>query len=354
MKHTFFIGLALTGFFLLSCSQEKKDAETQTPVVRIDTVAAMGQYAALQYPGRVVPAREVNASFKVAGTLRKVFVEEGQQVRAGQVLAEIDPVDYQVQLSATEAEYAQIKADAERVIGLYEEGGTTASNYDKARYGLQQIEAKLQNHRNQLAYTRIYAPFSGRIQTKWFEGGETVSAGMPIVSVLSDGHLEVEVNLPATSYMHRQEFSSYSCMLDVMPDTPLALQPISILPRANANQLYTMRLRLGEGLERVAPGMSAWVTIHTTDSLSGQMSVPSTALVEEGGHSYLYRYTPESGMVRRVSVSVERLHTDGTAVVSGALHPGELVVSSGAHHLKDGLKVDLLAPISKTNVGGLL
>ena len=87
-------------------------------VVRIDTVRAPEGAVELQYPGHVVAATEANVSFKVAGTLKRVLVSEGDYVKAGQLIAEIDPVDYKVQLSATEAEYAQIKADAERVMGL--------------------------------------------------------------------------------------------------------------------------------------------------------------------------------------------------------------------------------------------
>jgi len=346
--------VVLVAVLFSACKKAQNAQQEQVPVVKIATVSATRSGGELQYPGRVVSAQEVNASFKVSGTLKKVYVEEGQRVRAGQILAEIDPTDYQVQLSATEAEYAQIKAEAGRVMGLYEEGGTTASNYDKARYGLKQIEAKLQNHRNQVAYTRIYAPFSGTVQTRWFEGGETVSAGMPIVSVLSDAKLEVELNLPATSYMQRDKFSRYSCEMDVLPDHRMELQPISVLPKANANQLYTMRLRLMDGADKVAPGMSAWVTIQMADSMETEVCVPTTAMLEDGGQVFVYRITEKTGRVKRIPVSVERLHTDGTAVVKGDLHQGDQVVSSGVHHLKDGIKVEPLASISDTNVGGML
>lgn len=323
-------------------------------MVRIDTAVTAGMGRVLQFPGRVVASSEANVSFRVAGPLRRVYAQEGKRVAAGQLLAELDPTDYKVQLSATEAEYSQVKAEAERVIALYGEDGTTASNYDKARYGLQQIEAKLQNHRNQLAYTRIYAPFSGVVQKCYFENGETVAAGMPIVSILSNEKLEVEVNLPAISYMHIDKFLSYSCKLDVLPETVIPLQLISVLPKANANQLYTLRLRIANRDPHLAPGMSAWVTIQTSGDGLDQVSVPSTALVEEDGKSFLYRYSESDGIVRCVPVSLQTLHTDGKADVSGSLQPGDLIVSSGAHHLKDGQRVKLLAPVSKTNVGGML
>ena len=339
---------------LSSCGRTEKTSAEREAVVRIDTVKAPADMIELQYPGRVVASTEANLSFKVAGMLKRVSVSEGDQVKAGQVLAEIDPVDYEVQLSATEAEYAQIKADAERVMGLYQEGGTTASNYDKARYGLKQIEAKLQNHRNQLGYTRLTAPFSGRIQKCYFSGGENVSAGLPILKMVSGDALEVEVNLPAVSYLSRESFRNYSCTFGVLPGIRVPLTLIGILPQANANQLYTMRLAMPQKAGRVAPGMSAWVSIHMADSTNIGMSIPSTALVEENGKSYVYTYSTSDSKVQRVPVEVRMLHTDGTAEVVGNLTIGHLVVSSGVHHLHDGQKVRMLTPVSKTNVGGLL
>lgn len=353
-KITLYI-LSLTALMMAACGQKKQDSTENTPTVKIDTVKNAQGEGLLQYPGKVVPAKEVNMSFKVAGQLKRVYVGEGDRVSAGQLVAELDATDYEIQLSATEAEHAQIKADAERVMGLYEEGGTTASNYDKARYGLQQINAKLENHRNQVAYTKIYAPFSGYVQKRYFDGGETVAAGMPIVSVMGTGNLEVEVNLPATSYVNRESFTQFQCSMDVLPDETLPLQLISILQKANSNQLYTMRLKLQEnGNEKVAPGMSAWVTILTNDSTMNQMRVPTTSLVEEDGATFVYLFNSKDNSVKRSAVKMCTLHTDGTAVVEGSLHVGDLVVSSGVHHIEEGMKVKAIEPVSKTNVGGLL
>lgn len=355
MNYKVFLSIlpALLPLFV-SCNHKTEQKADEEAVVRIDTVRVPEGAVELQYPGHVVAATEANVSFKVAGTLKRVLVSEGDYVKAGQLIAEIDPVDYKVQLSATEAEYAQIKADAERVMGLYQDGGTTASNYDKARYGLQQIEAKLQNHRNQLAYTRLVAPFSGRVQKRYFMGGENVSAGLPIMKILSDNALEMEINLPAVSYLNRDKFNSYSCTFDVLPGVRVPLTLIGISPEANANQLYTMRLALPKQSGRVAPGMSSWVSIVMTDSIGAVSCVPTTALVEQDNKAFVYAYKQSAGKVSQVPVSVQTLHTDGTVEVVGDIKPGDLVVSTGVHHLKDGQKVRLMAPVSKTNIGGLL
>ncbi len=352
-KHIILI-MGLLSLVFVSCGKQQEQSDKSVPVVRVDSVKSLRTGTVLQFPGRVVSAADANLAFKVAGTLRHVYVEEGSHVRAGQLVAELDDTDYKVQLNATKAEYAQIKADAERVIALYKEGGTTASNYDKARFGLEQIEAKLQHHTNQLKYTRIYAPYAGQVQQVLFKGNETVAAGMPVISLVGSQTPEVEVNLPASSYVNRDNFAGYECSLDVLPEKQIPLSLISILPQANANQLYTMRLRMKENNRQIAPGMSAWVSIYVHEGANSEVSIPVTALVEKDGKADVFVYNSTSETVKRVPVDIVRLHTDGSVEVTGNVTVGSQVVSAGAHHIKDGQKVSLVPPMSETNVGGLL
>lgn len=149
---------------LLVCSCGSRQAvEEKVTSVRLFTVENSGTVSVQDFPGQVVAAEEVNLAFKVGGTLMHVYVEEGDKVKKGELVAEMDSRDYQVQLDATEAEYMRIKSEADRVIALYADSVSTADAYDKARYGLKQIAAKYENARNQLADTKIYAPFDGYV-----------------------------------------------------------------------------------------------------------------------------------------------------------------------------------------------
>ena len=217
-------------FLFISCGRTT-DTSTSIPKVKIDTVAQASERIYLQFPGKVKAAQDVNLAFRVSGTIRKIYVKEGSRVRAGQLLADLDPTDYQVQLDATEAQYRQIKAEAERVIALYEDQGTTPNDYDKAVYGLKQITAKYKHHKDELAYTRLYAPFDGYIQSKLFEAHETVGAGMPVLSMIGNGLPEVVINLPANEYINRDKFSDYSCTFDLYPDRTYPLKLISVTPK---------------------------------------------------------------------------------------------------------------------------
>ena len=241
MKQIYLILTGISLILLSSCTQRTQEAKGYQ-TVKIDTIVSADKQTFLQFPGKVKAAQDISLAFRVSGTISKIHVKDGTRVQEGQLLAELDPTDYQVQLDATEAEYQQIKAEAERVMALYKDNGTTPNANDKAVYGLKQITAKYKHHKDQLAYTRLYAPFNGYVQKRLFEAHETIGAGMPVLSMISSGTPEVEINLPAAEYIRRDLFDNYHCTFDIYPGETYPLKLISVTPKANANQLYTMRL----------------------------------------------------------------------------------------------------------------
>lgn len=349
-----FVPAALLIWLMLSSScADRKPAETGMANVRVVTVEDAGESAVQEFPGRVKASEEVDMAFKVSGTLKRILVDEGSRVSAGQLVAEMDPRDLQVQLAAVQAEYQSVKSEAERVIALYADSACTAYEYDKARYGLEQITAKYDNAKNQLADTKIYAPFNGIVQKRYYDPATVVAAGMPVLSVVSGDRLEMEINLPASVYVDRDRIESFYAMFDFIPDRKIPLTLISIAPKANANQLYAVRLSIpGNVSPMPSPGMNAMVGVRMEGASDGKTEIPSSAVFEKDGASHVWVY--DGTAVRQRDVAVERLHTDGMAVISAGLSSGEQVVASGVHKLSDGQKVKPLAAESATNIGGLL
>jgi len=206
--------LSIWLLLLNSSCHSKRTESTDKTNVKLVMVKNAGPSSVQEFPGRVKAAEEVNMAFKISGTLMNVYVEEGSRVNRGQLIAEIDPRDYRVQLDATEAEYMKVKSEAERVISLYDDSVSTADAYDKARFGLRQITAKYENARNQLADTKIYAPFNGYVQKRLFDPPTVVAAGMPVVTLVSEGKQEIEINIPASTYIHRHEMMSFHASFD--------------------------------------------------------------------------------------------------------------------------------------------
>ncbi len=349
-----FVSFALT-ILLAGCKSKQESEKIQ--YVKTAVAESAGESSNISYPGKTKSADEVNVSFRVSGPISSIYVKEGDRVSKGQVIATMDPRDYQTQLSATEAEYQGVKADAERIIAMYKEGNTTASNYDKARFGLEQITQKLSNHRNQLADTKLVSPISGYVKQVLHEGGETVSAGMPIVSMFGSNTVEVEINVSAFDYINRDRLNNVSCTFDVLPGEEYPLTVKSISPEANASQLYTVRLGFKDkyDTEKITPGMSAMVYVNfSKDSVNTNVNIPATAILNENDRTTVFVYDCKTGTVKNREVIVDQLHTDGTAEISFGLQEGETIVSAGVHSITDGQKVKPLPKPSKTNIGGLL
>lgn len=346
-----FMGLLL----LNSSCDNRKTEERKVANVRLFTVMNASTTVVQDFPGRVVAAEEVNLAFKVSGTLMNVAVEEGSRISKGQLIAEMDSRDYQVQLNATEAEYMRIKSEAERVIALYEDSVSTADDYDKARYGLKQVAAKYDNARNQLKDTKIYAPFNGYVQKRFFDPPTVVTAGMPVVSIVSEGRQEIEINIPASTYLRRKEIVSFTSSFDFLPEESVKLHLISISPKANANQLYTVRLAIPEKLSvQPSPGMNAMVNVVFNDTVNQKTEIPSSALFRKGGNTYVWVYDEKEGKIGQRGVTVERLDTKGNAVVTQGISAGERIVVVGVNKLVDRQAVKPVITESKTNIGGLL
>ncbi len=343
--------LALGAVTSVSCSTRQTGGQ-KIMYVKADTVRVSGEATPLAYPGKVKASEEVNLSFQVAGKLKRIYAGDGAVVGKGQLVAELDDRDYRVQLEAVEAEYKSVKADAERVIKLYKEGVTTASNYDKARFGLKQIEAKYENCKNQLNDTKIYSPFSGKIQKHYYDAPAVVGAGMPVLCIVSDESLEVQINVPAREYSSIGRDCRFEASFGFLEESSVPLSYIGISPKANANQLYGVRLAIDGGDAAVAPGMNAMVKVYPKGAKSGGLAVPAGAVFSDGGNSCVWILS--DGAVAKRKVEVGELREDGTVTVLCGIAQGEVIVTAGVHKLVEGQVVKILPKVASTNVGGLL
>jgi RND family efflux transporter MFP subunit len=349
--------ISLCGLLLAAagCRQQKERKEI-VKTVKVHTAATYGEKQVVSFPGKVKAAAEIDLAFRISGPIAKINATEGQFVRKGQVLAEMDSRDYAIQLSATEAEYKQIKAEAERIIKLHEKQSVSENDYDKAVSGLQQITARYNAHKNALSDTKLRAPFDGYIQKRYFDRNETINAGMPVFAIISAEMPEVEINIPAVEFIQRDLFDSYSCYSELYPGRTFPLELISINRKANLNQLYTVRLRFGgESLpSKPSPGMTVMVAIQFKPEGDAQVSIPLTALFEIDHTPAVWVYDEERQTVNARTIRISEILTNGALIVSDGLNAGERVVSAGVHSLSDGEKVKLLPPATATNVGGLL
>lgn len=347
-----FIWILLAASMLLSCGDKQvKESKPRT----VKTTVAVSDSAAVEkfYPGKVLPLAESNLSYRIAGPIEKIKVKVGQHVKKGDVLAVMDQRDYKIQFSATEAEYKQIKAQADRAMELYRRGSASKSDYDKAYYGLKQITAKYNAHKNSLADTELKAPYSGYITKINFQEKETVGAGMPVISLISDEGTMMEIFIPASDFVRLEDMVDFTATIDAYPGLSFPLELMDVARKANLNQLFSVKFKIDLTSEVVpVPGMSSSVKIKYRSSNSNTVKIPYSAVFTEANVGFVWVY--DGGKVHKRQVQVYNVDRNGTATVTSGLKEGEVVITAGVHYLKDGMQVRLLPQPSPSNVGNIL
>lgn len=306
-------------------------------------------------PGRIREEAEFNLAFRVGGPISNITVREGDYVRAGQLVAQMDRRDYEIQLNAAQAQHEQIQAEAERIIELYNRNSVSVNDYDKAVSGLKMVEAKLENARQQLNDTRLVAPVSGYIQRINFRQDEIVEAGMPVVTLLDVSQYQVDVDIPVSIYTRRGDILSFSGVVPPMLNDTLDLRLLGISRKANQNQLYRMNLGICNGNEKdLAPGMDVMVEVIFRNKAELLACVPITAVFNKEAGAFVWVYDSASQTVSRREVATGKLAGEGRIYVMSGLQPGEQVVVAGVSLIRENETVEPLEPVSETNVGGLL
>lgn len=325
------------------------------PYVKTQLPQPLGQVDESVFTGVVKEAATVNLSFKTAGQILRIHVREGQRVAMGDLIAELDPKDYRLQLQATEAQHAQVKAEVSRVEEMYKQKAVSGNDYEKACAGLSMLEAKLQADKNMLAYTRLTAPFAGFVDALSFKEFEVVDAGMAVATLVDMSRLTVDIAIPASLYVRKDRFATFSCTADVLPSEVYALNMESVTPKADANQLYKLRLQLAPSKDcRLAAGMNVQVHIRYTAGEQGAWSLPAGAVFADGDSSYVWVLNEATSTVNKRRVTLAGVDGEYGVAVESGVNATDKVVVAGVHKLTENQAVRVLPEPSAANVGGLL
>lgn len=347
---------ALLGCLAGGCAD--KAGGTFTRSVMLTRPVRLGAESVKQLSGVVQERHDIDLGFKTAGQIEAIAVKEGDYVRKGQLIARLDTADYRLGVEALEIQCRQLEDEVARTERLYRSKSVSANDYEKALAGLRQLKVQLQANRNKLAYTSLYAPTDGYVQSVNFAPAEMVDAGTPVVNLVDVRRLEVETELPADLYLQRSRFGRITCRPPFGGTEELPVKLASITPKADGNQLYRMKLAFeGTPDARLSAGMNIGVTLHIAGSDSASagagFALPLHAVVQQEGQTYVWVLQPDSTVCRR-RVTCSGIGRTGQAVVTAGLDGSEQVVKAGVDALLEGEKVRPMETESETNVGGLI
>ncbi|HXV59222.1 MAG TPA: efflux RND transporter periplasmic adaptor subunit [Vicinamibacteria bacterium] len=335
---------------LAACAAEQT-AEVKELVRPVKTLVVGGAGARpASYPGRVEAASQVNLSFRVGGPLLELPVLEGQVVRNGELLARIDPRDFQIRLDAAKADFERADADLRRFSALYEKEAVSQAQLDQARATRNVAQAQVEDAEASLRDTYLRAPYRGQVAETFVENFEEVRAGQPILSLIDVNEVKVVVDAPegVLAQVSRPQLGRITARYDSAPEREFDLTLREVATQADPRtQTYRVTFQMPQpGGLNVLPGMTATVTRYPSEGASGAMVVPAVAVfADASGAPHVWVVDSQAMTVASRAVTTGELTGSDSIVIASGLQPGERIATTGVAQLSEGMKIRELSEL---------
>jgi RND family efflux transporter MFP subunit len=347
------VPLMLSALLLAACSKPVP-AEEPIRAVKLMTVGAGNIQSSLEFSADVRARAESRLGFRVGGKVVRRAVEPGQTVKAGQLIAQLDPQDYKLAAEAARAQVVAAQtnrdlasADYKRYKELKDQNFISGAELERrdatlkaAQAQLEQAQAQLSNQGNQAGYTSLVADVSGVVTAVSAEVGQVVAAGTPVVQIAQDGPRDVVFSVPedkvslikAGSKVEVRVWSTKAVLEGTVREVAASADPVT--------RTFTVKVAL-EARDALPLGTTVSVVPKALERGGVQViKLPTSALWKSGAGSSVWVLDATSMTVKPQPVVVAT--ADGNeAVISEGLAPGAQVVVAGVHVLSPGQKVTI-------------
>ncbi|MFC0181982.1 RND family efflux transporter, MFP subunit [Pseudarcicella hirudinis] len=338
---TFTPVLAIATLFLSSCGSKKEQIreEEKTVKVSVKQITPAGQPEAFSYSGTIEADNSVALGFSVSGRVTAVSVQEGQHVRAGQLLATLETTEYENALLVAKASLEQAEDLFKRYNELHSKGSLPERDFISAKVSLAQAEANKSSAVKRLADTKLYAPFTGIISAKQIEKGASAAPGLTAFTILKTDQVYAQASVPES------EIGKLSIGKDAVINIPVLSETLRgkiniINPQGDqTTKTFTVKVRIGNNGGKLLPGMISDIKISTGKTVDA-ISVPAESVVRDADNiTYVFIVNDQNKAIRK-RIATGGLSADGILITNG-LQSGDKVVVAGQTKIKDGQTVSL-------------
>jgi membrane fusion protein, multidrug efflux system len=341
---------ALVTMTVAGCNKPEPPTEAARPV-RTVTVEHRAEGEIVSLTGHVRAKDQAGVAFRLDGRMIERPVNVGDVLKAGQVVARLDPQIPDNALRAAEANLASLEAvltEARLTFGrkqeLLQNGWTPRANFDEAQQKLltaqaqvDAAQAQVRIAREQQSYTVLYADALGVVTATGAEPGEVVRAGQMIAELARQGGRDAVFDVPEQLIRTGPRDARVEIVLNDDRNVRAVGSVREVAPQADAaTRTYQVKVGIADAPDAMRLG--ATVTGSIQLSAPPGVEVPASALTEADGHPAVWVVDPQNQSVSLRNVEVLR-HDPATVVISEGLETGEVVVTAGAQTLRPGQKV---------------
>ncbi len=344
----------MSSVFLLltACTEQaaQSDVEQVVRPVKLFNINSNSDQAIRSFPAEVVANQGSYLAFRVNGELLEFPALAGQHVEKGELLAKLDPEDFELQYEERKARFELAESQLERVQKLFDRSIASQSELDQATANKQVAESAMKIAKTNLDNSELRAPFAGTVAKVFVKNFENIQAKQNILRLETRDLMDVVIQIPEKLIARIDKDVQYQpeVVFDGYPDksyqltikefdtqadpTTLTYKVVFSLPvPEDFNLLAGMTGRVDIDLSKITSSQSAY-TLLPVEAVFSEPTEP------EGKNSYVWVFDENSGQVHKRAVKVGQLHRDGIEVLSG-IEKGQTVVAAGVHFLEEGMKV---------------
>lgn len=277
---------------------------------------------------------------KVGGEVRALLVEEGQMVRAGQVLARLDGDQLRLEVEKANASLAKLERDYRRNVELHEKGLVAPGAFENLKYEVDAQRASYELARLQLSYTEIRAPIDGVISERHIKVGNTIKPNDELFRIVDLEPLLAYVHVPERELGRLQAGQPTHIQVDAVPTEKFVGRIARLSPVVDpSTATFKVTIEIDDPSARLKPGMFARIGI-VYERREGALQIPRTAIVDDEGQPTVF--IVEAGKAQQRPIRVG-LANAGYVEVTDGLAGGEQVVIVGQGALKTGNAVRVVS-----------
>ncbi len=346
-----FASLAITlSLFLSACEEPAQTYVASSRPVKTIVIGDDETGDTRTFPAVVDAIQKADISFRVGGKIQNIFVKEGDEVKKDQLLAELDPTDFNIRLNDRQASYKTAKANFDRATELVDKGAISRVEHDNIRAQYFTARANLEKAEQDLLYTKLKANFDGYIAKRHVENFEEILASQTIFSLQDVSALKVIIDIPENLMLILKKTPeakrALSASFSNIKNTEFPLSYIESTTKADATtKTFKVTLKMDSPKNyNILPGMTATVYAQVLQSElenNAAVMLPVSAVIANEDKNASVWIVDEETMTVNPKTVIPGSIIGNSIEVTG-LTVGQRVVTAGASFLRKNMKVSLL------------
>lgn len=350
------IALIFVLFLIGGCERKAPEHKVYQPNVKVTKLNTSSSSGTIYFPAVANAATKSQLSFRVTGEVTSIRVKEGDKVKKGQVIAQVDPKDYQLDVNNAQARYSVINKQFRRSKPLVRKGLLAKSQFDELSAERDIALSELRLAKLRLSFTKLKAPYNGIVSRVDAEQYENVQIGQPVLNLQSLDNLDVVVQVADRVFTHRPTIVMLS-KVDASVRSPSGnIYPVIIKEFTTEPNPTTGTFTLTFSMpmpkkEVIFDGMAMQIRASRPTSKAIAMTegifVPIEAVFNSDGDALdrsnkFVWLVNDDDTVSKHPISIGVATQDKLQVLSG-LNSGNIIVTAGIDKLRDGMKVSIIS-----------